>query len=113
MWARTPVGFVVALWYPMNRTAAKLESMPSIIIRGRGHDRTICTSLGNFSISRFSPLPCESEITNSVAPAARAPSIAARTSLVMNARKRSYSKPGGPSWSEVTTPATPSMSAEM
>jgi len=57
-------------------------------------------------------LPCESETTNSVAPAARAPSIAARTSLVMKVRNLSYSKLVGPSWSELTTPATPSMSAE-
>ena len=58
-------------------------------------------------------MPCESETTNSVAPAARAPSIAASVSFVMKARKRSYSKPGGPSWSFVTTPAMPSMSTEM
>ena len=87
--------------------------MPCIIARGRGQERTICTSFGNRSIRRFSPLPWESETRNSVAPADRAPSIAARTSLVMNPRKRSYSKPCGPSWSPVTTPAIPSMSAEM
>jgi threonine dehydratase len=31
----------------------------------------------------------------------------------MNSRNRWYSKPVGPSWSPLTTPATPSMSAEM
>ena len=71
------------------------------------------TSAGNLSMSRLSPLPWESDTTNSVAPAARAPSIAASASLVMKPRKRSYSNPGGPSWSPVTTPAIPSMSTEM
>lgn len=39
--------------------------------------------------------------------------MAARTSAVMNSRNRWYSKPVGPSCSPLTTPATPSMSAEM
>ncbi len=38
-------------------------------------------------------MPWESATRISVAPAARAPSIAASTSFVMNPRKRSYSKP--------------------
>ena len=96
----------------MKIAAEKVSSIPCIIIRGRGQERTICTSLGNFSIRRLSPLPWESETTNSDAPAARAPSIAASASLVMNSRKRWYSKPWGESWSPVTTPAIPSMSTD-
>jgi hypothetical protein len=87
--------------------------MPCIIMSGRGNERTIVTSGGNRSMSRFSPLPCESLITNSVAPASRAPCIAANTSAVMISRNFWYSKPAGPNWSDVTTPVTPSMSAEM
>jgi len=41
----------------MNIAAAKLASSPCIMTSGRGQERTIETSLGNFSIRRFSPLP--------------------------------------------------------
>ena len=111
--ARTPRVFAVLAWYPMKRTASKVESIPSIIPSRRGQDRTSSMSCGRRSMSRFSPLPCESLTRIVVAPACRAASIAAFTSAVMISRKRSYSKPAGPSWSDVTVPTTPSMSAEM
>ena len=59
----------------MKITAAKLESIPSIMPSGRGNERTIVIgmSFGKRSINSDSPLPCESLITNSVAPASRAP----------------------------------------
>ena len=87
--------------------------MPCIIPSRRGHERTNVMSLGSRSMRRFSPFPWESATTISVAPAARAASMAALTSFVMNWRKSWYSKPVGPSWSLVTAPTTPSMSAEM
>ncbi len=113
VWARTPAGFDVEAWYPMKRTQSKVASMPSIIPRGRGQERTIETSSGNFSMRRFWPFPWESLTRNSVAPAARAPRMAARTSSVMNSRNRWYSKPAIPICSPLTTPPMPSMSAEM
>ena len=73
----------------------------------------VAKRIGNFSISKFSPLPCESLTTISVAPAAKAASIAEFTSCVMNSRNRWYSNPCGLSWSPVTTPVIPSMSAEI
>ncbi|OGU33845.1 MAG: hypothetical protein A3K13_04655 [Gemmatimonadetes bacterium RIFCSPLOWO2_12_FULL_68_9] len=97
----------------MNSAALKLLSIPCIIMSGRGQERTTLTSAGSRSINKFSPLPCESLTRISVAPAALAASTAASTSAVMNWRNRSYSKPPGPSWSPVTVPTTPSMSAEM
>ena len=111
--ARTPCGFVVAEWYPMNMTALKVESMPSIIINGRGEPRIIVTPAGNRSMSKFCMLPCASATTNSVAPASRAPAMAANASAVMYSRNFAYSKPVGLSCSDVTTPPMPSMSTEM
>ncbi len=81
----------------MKIAASKLSSIPSIIIKGRGQERTSWMSGGRRSIRRFSPLPCESETTISLAPASRAASIAALTSAVMISRKRPYSNPPGPS----------------
>ena len=97
----------------MNTAALKLLSSPAIMAPCRGQERTILTSLGKSSISRFSPFACESLTTISVAPACLAARTAASASSVMKCRKRSYSKPAGFSWSAVTTPATPSMSTEM
>ena len=97
----------------MNIAALKLESNPAIIPPCRGHARTIRTSFGNSSISKFSPFPCESLTTISPAPISLAARIAASVSFVMKCRNRSYSNPLGPNWSAVTTPATPSMSTEM
>jgi hypothetical protein len=86
VWARTPSGLVVPAWYPMKMAASKVESMPSIIMSGRGQDRTTVTSGGRSSSRRFCPLPWESLMRISVAPAARAPRIAASTSCVMYLR---------------------------
>ena len=97
----------------MKTAASKLESIPSIIISGRGQERIMVISSGKRSRSRFCPLPWESLTRISVAPAALAPSIAARTSAVMNSLNREYSNPSGPSCSGVTAPATPSRSAEI
>src|SRR5438045_5085691 len=74
----------------MKTAASKVESMPCIIISGRGQERMIVTSEGNFSMSRLSPLPCESLTTICVAPASRAPAIAASASPVMNSRSEEH-----------------------
>ena len=95
--ARTPAVLVVLVWYPRRIAASKLSSIPSIIIRGRGQERTSWTSGGRRSMRRFSPFPCESETTISVAPASLAAAMAAFTSFVMISRNRAYSKPDGPS----------------
>ncbi len=87
--------------------------MPCIMVRGRGQLRTSCTLSGSLSIFRLSPLPWESLITISVAPASCAASQAATTVSVIQSRARSYSKPSGLVWSRVTTPTMPSISAEM
>src|SRR5688572_18317857 len=87
--------------------------MPCTIANGRGQARTSVIFFGSFSIRRFWPLPCESATTISVAPAANAASIAVFTSWVINSRNRWYSKPCGDSCSPVTTPTTPSMSADI
>src|SRR5690606_19146139 len=66
--------------------------------------------------------PCASVTITSVAPPSNAPSIAALTSRVMRRRARSYSaldvgraeRPSaGVTWTQLETPAVPSMSAEI
>src|SRR5690606_17687080 len=66
--------------------------------------------------------PCASVTITSVAPPSNAPSIAALTSRVMRSRARSYSaldvgraeRPSaGVTWTQLETPAVPSMSAEI
>ena len=81
----------------MKIAAPNDASRPPIIDSARGHDRTIFTSGGNCSMSRFSPLPWASATTISVAPASLAAVTAAIASRVMNSRKRPYSNPVGPS----------------
>ena len=97
----------------MRITPANVLSSPCIMVYGRGKPRTIVTSSGRRSISRFSALPWESLITNSVAPLSRAAWIAALVSSVMISRNFEYSNPAGESWSALTTPVRPSMSTEM
>ena len=97
----------------MNMAALNVESIPSIIMSGRGDPRTIVMPAGNRSIKRFCMLPCASATTNSVAPASRAPAMAANASAVIYSRNLAYSKPDGLSCSDVTTPPMPSMSTEM
>src|SRR5690349_4160385 len=55
----------------MKTAASNVESMPCIIINGRGHDRMIVTSGGNLSMSKLSPFPWESLTTICVAPGSR------------------------------------------
>src|ERR1700759_187910 len=55
---------------------------------------------------------CESLTTTSVAPAARAPSMAALTSASSSRRPAAASGPSPMHWSQSTTPAVPSMSLD-
>src|SRR5947209_287359 len=59
------------------------------------------------------PAQWPSETTNSWAPASSAPSMAALTSAVISRQEAGYSGSPGLVWRWWTTPATPSMSAEM
>ena len=83
--------------------------MPSV----RGLPRIACARASSASAGMLLKEPCESFTQTSVAPASKAPAIAAFASAVISAQARSYSGLPGRHCSERNTPATPSMSVEI
>src|SRR5215211_9411607 len=87
--------------------------MPCIIDSGRGCERTTWISGRSRSRRRLWPWPWLSATTTSIAPASNAASAAAATLSVIQRRADCHSMPSGNWCSRETTPAIPSMSAEM
>src|SRR3954463_16653874 len=80
---------------------------------GRGAPKSRRARGSSWSCNKLSIVPWLSLTSTSDAPAAKAPRIAALASAVISTWARGYPVPPRMLWSNVATPATPSMSTEM
>src|SRR3954471_18611455 len=80
---------------------------------GRGAPKTRRARGSRRSCNRLSIVPWLSLTSTSVAPPVNAPRMAALASSVISSCARGYPLPPRMIWSNVATPATPSMSTEM
>src|SRR6478672_929648 len=101
----------------MNMAASNPPSMPSTMLYSFGPPLMSSAASCSSSAIRFRMSQWLSLTHTDVAPAARAPSMAALASPVMSRHERAYSAACrgsvGSVWSSWATPATPSMSTEM